>query len=461
MLKINYNYFLSFITSTFFVISINVNPNKLFEINLSYLSLIRFFLPLFGVLYFYYLSKTLITKVKLNKNNILLFLIFLLFLITELINGISPNTLYLLNFLLFFFYINLLCQLKDDRILVFNFLTLIIVYCILIFGIIILGKLGYTSISKFNPVEFFDLRNYYIFQEKNFIFSDTPSPNSTGFSRIILIIFLILIYYDFKKKRFSKLLFATLVCLNLIILSLQSKFSALGGIIIYFLLLFCDDTYLKKKIFNTIFVILLPILIFNYVQTENRFLSVWQTINNADTPTNNKILETEITTKKMPDLKKNNLSYQNNFRKEYYKNTTTNITTGRNLIWNTQLKYIHENKIYLLGKGVYSDLKIFNTSSSNAAIYTILSGGIIPFSLLLIIYLNLAIKFINFLYKKIKRKIFSFNEIYFLILILLILRSLIENSFLSIQMDFYMVVLLIEIAEKNNLKNSKYISNII
>ena len=55
-------------------------------------------------------------------------------------------------------------------------------------------------------------------------------------------------------------------------MSLQSKFSILTALIIYIFLLWSENSYRNKKVFNFIFVILLPILYFNLstINKENR-----------------------------------------------------------------------------------------------------------------------------------------------------------------------------------------------
>jgi len=74
-----------------------------------------------------------------------------------------------------------------------------------------------------------------------------------------------------------------------------------------------------------------------------------------------------------------------------------------------------------------------------------LSGGIISLILLIIIYLKFFIKYLSFYYEKFFLKKINKNEIYLIIFSILILRSIIENGFVSIQFDFYLTVILIEI----------------
>ena len=108
MLKINYNYFLTFVISSLFVFSINVNPNRLFDDNPSILNYIRFFFPILGtifILFFYKLnfSKLSSSRLGLSFENKIIFFIFIIFLLNDLLIGITANSLYYLNFFSFFY----------------------------------------------------------------------------------------------------------------------------------------------------------------------------------------------------------------------------------------------------------------------------------------------------------------------------------------------------------------------
>ena len=158
----------------------------------------------------------------------------------------------------------------------FNFHYLIGGYLVSII-FLITYKFFNSSISLYNQsglliFDFFDLRNFSVFNETETGLSNNPSINSTGFSRVVLILTVLLIYYDLTKKNISIILTISLFFLSLILISLQSKFSILSALIIYILLLWSENTYRNKKVFNFIFVILLPILYFNLstADRENR-----------------------------------------------------------------------------------------------------------------------------------------------------------------------------------------------
>ena len=449
MLKINYNYFLTFVISSLFVFSINVNPNRLFDDNPSILNYIRFFFPILGtifILFFYKFNfrKLSSSRLGLSFENKIIFFIFIIFLLNDLLNGITANSLYYLNFFCFFLYLLLIKSFNDPKLLKLNFHYIIGLYLISVIFLIIY-KLFYSSITLHNTLDviIFDLRNFVIFHEVQSGLSNNPSINSTGFSRVVLILAVILIYYDLTKKNISIILTIILFCLSLILISLQSKFSILSALIIYIFLLWSENSYRNKKILNFIFVILLPILYFNLstMDKENRINTTIKVIIDEQV----KVIKPSIEQKKNENTTDEENAEKNNKKKKYSQDINTQITTGRNRIWRDQINYINNNNILFKGKGIYADLKIFGTSSSNAILYTFLSGGLVGAILLIIFYIKFIIQFFVYIYKKTFNIKQNINEIYFFVLLILLLRSLVENSFISIQFDFYLTIILIEI----------------
>ena len=127
----------------------------------------------------------------------------------------------------------------------FNFHYLIGGYLVSII-FLITYKFFNSSSSLYNQsglliFDFFDLRNFSVFNETETGLSNNPSINSTGFSRVVLILTVLLIYYDLTKKNISIILTISLFFLSLILISLQSKFSILSALIIYILLLWSEN----------------------------------------------------------------------------------------------------------------------------------------------------------------------------------------------------------------------------
>ena len=471
MLRINYNYFLTIVISSLFIFSINVNPNRLFDDNPSILNYIRFFFPILGIIFilFFYklnLSKLSSSRLDLSFENKIIFFIFIIFLLNDLFNGITANSLYYLNFFSFFLYVLLIKSFNDPKLLKFNFHYLIGGYLISVI-FLIAYKFFNSSISLYNQFDvlifdFFDLRNFAVFNETETGLSNNPSINSTGFSRVVLILAVILIYYDLTKKNISIILTIILFCLSLILISLQSKFSILSALIIYILLLCSENTYRSKKVLNFVFVILLPVLYFNLstIDRENRINATIKVIIDEQVKVIKPIIKQEENENTTEDENTEKVIIENStkkIKKKYHQDINTQITTGRNRIWRDQINYINSNNILFKGKGIYADLKIFGTSSSNAILYTFLCGGLVGAILLIIFYIKFIIQFFVYIYKKTFNIKQNISEIYFFILLILLLRSLVENSFMSIQFDFYLTIILIEIL--NLRKKSKKLIN--
>ena len=103
-----------------------------------------------------------------------------------------------------FLYVLLIKSFNDPKLLKFNFHYLIGAYLISII-FLITYKFFNSSISLYNQFDvlifdFFDLRNFAVFNETETGLSNNPSINSTGFSRVVLILAVILIYYDLTKN---------------------------------------------------------------------------------------------------------------------------------------------------------------------------------------------------------------------------------------------------------------------
>jgi O-antigen ligase len=123
-------------------------------------------------------------------------------------------------------------------------------------------------------------------------------------------------------------------------------------------------------------------------------------------------------------------------------------TSGRFEIWNKSLKLYEKNKIF--GYGPQGDRFVlgasgdkFYTNSSNALIYSLLSGGYFGILVMLLIYLNIISK-IYICLKKLK--IFNnHNQITLKLsvcyIIFFLIRSLFENSFSLFSIDFLIFIL--------------------
>lgn len=314
----------------------------------------------------------------------------------------------------------------------------------------------------------FQTNPFLVSYEKSFL--NEPRPRTSGISRMLIVIYIVLsLYYYYRQKNlflFFSLLVATLIFAQ------QSRAMIASFFLINFILFFLVNKIgIKKRLLNIFLLTLLPILIFF---SFSKLKDLSQDIH---------VLRDHLDTK----------SFEKN-----YKNLNV-ITSGRTKIWKNLFPFIVEKPIfghgpqadrYIIKSGIISydliagdrffvqsdflgmsniDLPYswestqqerLNTSSSNAFIYSLLSagtiGGIIYLALIVITILKTSFLIFN-------KKIFENDkDIYIkssiLIMIILILRSIIESGFMTYGIDFLLfIVCFMQINNKVNLlkKNAR------
>ena len=130
---------------------------------------------------------------------------------------------------------------------------------------------------------------------------------------------------------------------------------------------------------------------------------------------------------------------------------------GRHNLWISSLKFIKDEPI--LGYGAISDRVLLNINdewlfmfeptlrqnnpTSNAFFYSLISGGLI--SGIILIYLYIFI-FKRLLINTLNKNYFSWeNSFYYAVLVMLVLRSLIENSFMVFGIDYIFLLHVLKI----------------
>jgi hypothetical protein len=278
--------------------------------------------------------------------------------------------------------------------------------------------------------EFFSNKNLLYLYGTNTLLPESSTfnqatPKVTGLARMFVIIFYFLFFYqlNINNKLLKIILFTISFFLIIGIYSTQTRGSMIGILIfvIFYFFLFKDK--LIKKIFYIFCFILIPIATFESIIyfKKNFYTSLNETT-----------------------FKKNNI-----FDVRIIHNKST---SGRIDIWQTSLKIIKEKKI-IFGKGPQADrlllsehqskvvlnnkAYLLDISSSNGLIYSYLCGGILSFSMLLLIYF-LILKQI-FLYLFIKKQIVNNNFIInfaLLTLIFLTVRTIFENGYTIFGIDY-------------------------
>ncbi len=322
---------------------------------------------------------------------------------------------------------------------------------ILIFNIIFFSFICLVSFFIFFQIiiDLIETENIFLYYSKAFKpdtkYFDQPAPRITGWSRLMLIIFMFYFFYN-ELKKFSKKKYliniAILFLLSFLIIFSQSRGSLIGYIFLFLLYLAIPKINFFKKIIVAILFIIIPFgslsLVDNfkigkYRNDQNRLKTTLEAIFEFK---NNKAQSIENKNLLIND--KNNYKYS--------------VSSGRIEIWIESVKYlIKEKKIfgygpqgdrYLLSLLAKSHLEsIWGNNSSNAIIYSSISGGLIGLISILIIYISLFILFLRcfkkiFIHKSQDLYLISSFSIYCYI----IMRSFFENGFAVFGIDFCVLI---------------------
>ncbi len=287
---------------------------------------------------------------------------------------------------------------------------------------------------------------------------DQPAPRVTGWSRTILLIFMIYFFYNelkqIKKKYYILNLLILLILSCLIILS-QTRGALVGFVFMFILYIIIPKINIPKKTFITVLFFIIPFgLIFvieNFSLSKdeglNRYRVTLNQLINSEKLDKSKYESTELT--EITDTKEINIVNDKTTKTSI---STFSVSSGRLDIWKKSLENVmNEKKIF--GFGPQGDRYIltivaenhneasWSNNSSNAIVYSIVSGGLIGLILILLIYLSLLILFIKtlgkiFFEKKVNYRLISFFSIFCYI----IMRSFFENGFAVFGIDFCSLV---------------------
>jgi len=428
--------------------SLNVDLFRISNFGKSFvdnINSIRALLPTFilFILLFVLLSNNLL-KSFFNKKNIYLF--FFIFFAGQVIGGLDNLDKNIT--------LNKYIVIQALGLLIASIATILLIYLIHNEKSKLLDKyLIYTSISilsiYFIPILIKLMWNYslspniyayheILIQEGNKGIFNLPVSRSTGISRSILIITIFLLCFNyFKNNKTRMFVYFVISVLSTSIFLINSKFANLSIIIIYLLIIFKNKLYNKSIIkFLFLFLIipfLLSQLIFNKKINDKYFL---------------------------------NFDIKNRFIDDFNK-SDTGVTSGRVDIWISSLDVFKSQKKYFFGLGTQADRlylsnikDIYSSNSSNAFLYSILSGGIVSSVALIIFNFIVLIRIYKYFFSKSREINLSYNILNFSIFIylLLLLRSIVENSFTLFSIDFLLYLQSCMIIIKNiNLNYQKNI----
>ena len=315
--------------------------------------------------------------------------------------------------------------------------------------------------------------NLSVWRDSAFFFNH-EIPRITGLSRSILVLLIILIFIQFKSEKYFKITKNLLIIfLGSLIFLFQSKFAMILLIILYVFYFF---NYKKKLegFIKIVILILLQIILFlsisnyrfyfidhkyknNYKITEN-LIKEEKSISQLDNDglireSTNNVLDKNGGDKNFAEKHLRQIDNINFINLEFLDHI---LLSGRVSLWLDSIYFIKERPI--LGYGSMSDRIIVNQKRlitkrkhilnpiSNAFLYSLLSGGIFCLILLILFFITIRKKYLN---------IFNFSnlnnyqhKIGVLILLVITMRVLVENSFMLFGIDLILLLNSLYLTEK-------------
>ena len=328
------------------------------------------------------------------------------------------------SFLLFFLIINsFLKNFKIEYLLLISFIIFFSYNVVLIFNI-------YKSFLLSNDFSAYGT----LLTDPSNIFFNHSVPRITGVSRLLLFFYIILTCYTFfilKKKNYTKvaLLYLFIIFTGSLIWSFQSRTTLLTKIIIDILLIYFLQIKIKNKIIIFLILTFFPIILHNSIillknkESRDLFLGEVNLINKKIFSKNNN----DINLNNNLIIRKNRIFQEN--------------TSGRTEIWKIIIKKSKDS--FFFGHGSQADRWYINrhdsfyNNASSAFFYALICGGVSGVLIyILIFYKSLKLAFYIFLKNKFffkKNNLLTISS--FFILIALLLRSLVENSFMLFSVD--------------------------
>ena len=357
----------------------------------------------------------------------------------------------------FFYFIISLKKSSSEKLYIFENLFKILIIFILI-AIIVLGKNLYLEFLNTNNVNFY--YGYFVSPHSQFLGQGVP--RITGISRLVLILAIttsiFLLYGKYKIGSFLVLSFL----ISMLLLG-DTRFAIYSFLIVSLFLIMFDKKYSLFKKFTYFISLILFAYSINFSLSNIRNSTF--VINSLNINKDVKVTSEEE--KKI--LEKSNL--MKNFRlnaDEWYLNRRMEksnefdsrlfqdfSTSGRIEDWKNNILRIKQRP--LLGYGFQADRYLTNEPVSNAYIYSLISGGIVGFLLFT------SVAFLSFL-KCLKvifiDKIFHYNSRIILkcsviINLVILLRSLIENSFSVYNFDLLLFLITYSIMSLNETNSKK------
>ncbi len=409
-------------------------------------------------------------EIKLKFNNLIILFysfIFIQILSFFLIRDISKeydqfyfifNQFLIITFFYFVFYLK---KSTTEKLNIHeNLFKFLIIFILLV--IIVLGKNMYSEFFKTSAVNFY--YGYFVSPSSQFLGQGVP--RITGISRLVLILAItmtvLLLYGKYKTSSFIVLSFL----ISMLLLG-DTRFSTYSFLIVSLFLIIFDKQYsLIKKLTYFISLIVIAYLInFSLINLKNNSFV-------QNSLYSNKNIEGISKDEKKVREKRNLMKYfrldadevwhlgrkvekQQEFKSRILEDFST---SGRTEDWKNNILLIKQKPI--IGYGFQADRYLTNEPVSNAYIYSLISGGIIGFLLFTsVAFLSfikcLRVVFVDKIFHKNSKIILKCSVI---INLVILLRSLIENSFSVYNFDLilFLITYSIMCLNETNAKKNNY-----
>ena len=406
-------------------------------------------------------------EIKLKFNNLII--LFYTFIFIQIISFLLIRELskeydqfyFIFNqFLIitFFYFIFYLKKSTSEKLNIHeNLFKILIIFILTI--VIILGKNMYSEFFKTEAVNFY--YGYFVSPSSQFLGQGVP--RITGISRLVLILVIttsiLLLYGKYKKTLFIVLSFL----ISMLLLG-DTRFSTYSFLIVsLFLIIFVKQYSLLKKLSYFISLTVFAYLInFSLINSKNN-LFLKNSLNM------NKHIEGISEYEKKVREKRNLMKYfsldadqiwhlgrkvqkSQEFKSRIFEDFSA---SGRVEDWKNNILFIKQKP--LIGYGFQADRYLTNEPVSNAYIYSLISGGIIGFLLFTSIAFLSFIKCLRVIFID---KIFHENSKIILkcsviINLVILLRTLIENSFSVYNFDLILFLITYSIMSLNETNTKK------
>ena len=394
-----------------------------------------FFFPILCIMLFTNISQ----YKKANINPYLAFFIPLLCLLSQ-IPGLfyTPNSLW--NILYVLSAINILITLN---LIILNFENdeLHFIIFVTFYLLLIVFFISFTQ----------DITRYFnsghlFYGRVNYIIGDTHI-RSSGTSRIALILLIIYSIFFMKFFRYKILQIIPLIFFCSSIFLYQSRANI--GLTIIFIILnylilekYTLITFFKNLLIYFVLPSLLTFLILSLqIKKLDKFIDIdYSNIEGYQKkidPEYNMSIETDVM------ILKNKL--------RFFKPNQINSSSGRIEDWKTIINNFDYNNNLFFGYGAQGDRYLINQTASNALMYVFVSSGFVGLVFFTIITLKSSIQIMKYIFfNKQKISIYYFS---FIIMIVILIRSLIETSYSLFSVDFILFYTAFILMQRNeNLK---------